>query len=95
MLRLGCAVGKSWQTTAGKTQQIYAKASWLHEFKGESQTIANNVVFDSNLKGSQAVTGIGFIEDSAHKQVYLDLEKSWGSKVSKDWGLNVGVRWKF
>ena len=30
-----------------------------------------------------------------HKQVYLDLEKSWGSKVSKDWGLNVGVRWKF
>ncbi|WP_019878517.1 autotransporter outer membrane beta-barrel domain-containing protein [Succinispira mobilis] len=95
MLRLGCAVGKSWQTTDGKTQQIYAKASWLHEFKGESQTIANNVVFDSNLKGSQAVTGIGFIEDSAHKQVYLDLEKSWGSKVSKDWGLNVGVRWKF
>ncbi|MBP2654484.1 MAG: hypothetical protein H6Q73_2053, partial [Firmicutes bacterium] len=63
-------------------------------FDGDSQTVVNEATFDSSLKGSQVVTGIGYIEDVVGHQIYLDIEKSWGSSASKLWGANLGYRWK-
>lgn len=94
-LRIGCVVGKQTDAGNGVVRQFYGKAAWMRELKGESQTVAGNATFTSNLKGDQLVTGIGFIEDSGRRQYYLDVEKSWGDRTSKQWGVNAGMRWKF
>ncbi|MDT8903184.1 autotransporter outer membrane beta-barrel domain-containing protein [Anaeroselena agilis] len=94
-LRLGVTAGRSWKGADGATRQVYGKVSWVNEYKGESTTRVDGAAFDSNLKGHQWVTGIGFVEDKKHYQLFIDAEKSWGTAVSKEWGFNLGCRWKF
>ena len=93
-LRLGGVIGKKAQLANGGNRQVYSKLSWVHEFDGDSQTVVNQATFDSSLKGSQVVAGLGFIEDTENHQIYLDVEKSWGNTTSKLWGANIGYRWK-
>jgi len=94
-LRLGCTVGRKWQGGDGASRQMYGKLSWVNEFRGDSRTVVDSAAFDSSLKGHQWVAGIGFVADGKRYQLYLDVEKSWGSAVSKAWGVNAGYRWKF
>lgn len=94
-LRLGCTVGRKWQGPDKATRQMYGKVSWVNEFAGDSTVRVDTASFDSSLKGHQWVTGIGYIEDGKRYQLYLDVEKSWGTTVSKTWGFNAGYRWKF
>jgi outer membrane autotransporter protein len=93
-LRLGCQLGKKWSDKDGTNRQFYGKVSWVNEYAGDSKTIVDNADFDSSLKGHQWVTGLGYVEDGKHHQVYLDAEKSWGNTTSKVWGVNAGYRWK-
>ncbi|MBP2655170.1 MAG: hypothetical protein H6Q73_2739 [Firmicutes bacterium] len=93
-LRLGGMIGKKTSDCKGGSREVYGKLSWVHEFDGDSQTVVNEATFDSSLKGSQVVAGVGFIADTGSHQVYLDVEKSWGSSTSKLWGANLGCRWK-
>lgn len=94
-LRLGLTAGRKWQGAGGTSRQFYGKVSWVKEFNGDSTTRVDGAAFNSSLKGHQWVAGAGFILDSANHQIFLDVEKSWGSAVSKDWGLNFGCRWKY
>jgi hypothetical protein len=41
------------------------------------------------------VAGVGYIEDNGNRQLYIDVEKSWGDTVSKSWGVIAGCRWTF
>lgn len=93
--RLGVTAGRKWKDKDGATRQFYGKVSWVNEYKGDSTTRVDTAAFDSSLKGHQWVTGLGFIEDARHYQLYLDAEKSWGNTTSKEWGMNAGYRWKF
>ena len=94
-LRIGCAAGQKWTDRDGASRQVYGKVSWVNEYAGDSTTRVDTASFDSSLKGHQWVTGIGFVEDTKRYQLYLDVEKSWGSDTSKEWGMNTGMRWKF
>jgi outer membrane autotransporter protein len=94
-LRLGLTAGRKWQGTGGTSRQFYGKVSWVNEFNGDSTTRVDGAAFTSSLKGSQWVAGVGFIADSTNHQIFIDVEKSWGSTVSKDWGVNFGCRWKY
>lgn len=93
-LRLGCAAGRKWTDRDGANRQFYGKVSWVNEYRGNSCTLVDGAAFDSSLEGHQWITGLGLIEDAEHYQFYLDLEKSWGSTTSKQWGVNMGYRWK-
>ena len=93
--RLGITAGRKTTLKNGATRQVYGKVSWVQEYLGSSQTRIDTASFDSSLKGSQLVAGIGFVEDTGKSQIYVDVEKSWGSAVSKAWGVNLGMRWKF
>jgi outer membrane autotransporter protein len=94
-LRLGVTVGQKRTDKDGVTRQVYGKAGWVNEYKGDSATRVDTASFDSSLRGHQWVTGLGYIEDNGRHQLYIDVEKSWGDTVSKKWGLNAGCRWKF
>jgi outer membrane autotransporter protein len=94
-LRLGVTVGRKWQAGDGASRQVYGKAAWVNEFRGDSTVRVDGVGFESSLKGHQWVAGLGFVEDAGSRQLYIDVEKSWGNTVSRAWGVNAGYRWKF
>lgn len=95
LLRLGCTAGRKWQGADQVNRELYVKTGWINEYAGDSTVRADAISFDSSVKGHQWVTGIGYVEDSEKGQIYMDAEKSWGHTTSKEWGFNVGYRWKF
>lgn len=95
LLRLGCTAGRKWQGADQVNRELYVKTSWINEYDGDSTVRADAISFDSSVKGHQWATGIGYVEDSEKGQIYMDAEKSWGHTTSKEWGFNVGYRWKF
>jgi outer membrane autotransporter protein len=94
-LRLGLTGGRKWQGADGAGRQLYGKVAWVNEYKGDSTTRVDEATFESSVKGHQWVAGFGFVYDSGKHQLYIDAEKSRGTTVSKDWGVNAGCRWKF
>lgn len=95
LLRLGCTAGRKWQGANQVNRELYVKTGWINEYAGDSTVRADAISFDSSVKGHQWATGIGYVEDSGKGQIYMDAEKSWGHTTSKEWGFNVGYRWKF
>ncbi|MEM5769107.1 MAG: autotransporter outer membrane beta-barrel domain-containing protein, partial [Bacillota bacterium] len=95
LLRLGLTVGKRSQMSNGTGRQIYGRINWVHEYAYEGRTVVNQAVFDPSLKGSQWVAGVGFEQNNGRNQIYINLEKAWGSTVSKSWGAVIGSRWNF
>lgn len=93
-LRLGAAIGKKTTLTGGGSNQVYGKLSWVEELAGQNRTTVDAASFKSSLKGGRLVAGLGFVEDTAKRQLYLDLETAWGKTTSKPWGVNLGCRWK-
>ncbi|MDT8903998.1 autotransporter outer membrane beta-barrel domain-containing protein [Anaeroselena agilis] len=94
-LRLGLTGGRKWQGADGAGRQLYGKVAWVNEYRGDSTTRVDGATFETSVKGHQWVAGLGFVYDSGRSQLYIDAEKSWGTTVSKDWGVNAGMRWKF
>lgn len=93
-LRLGAVVGRNTPLTGGGSRQVYGKLSWVQELSGKSCTTVDTASFDSSLKGGRLVAGLGLVEDTAKRQLYLDLESAWGKTTRKPWGINIGCRWK-
>lgn len=94
-LRVGSVFGKETNLSDGAKQQIYGKVSWVREFEGDNNLQVNGASFDTSLKGNQLVAGFGIVTDTSGHQIYVDVEKSWGKTTSKDWGIDLGCRWKF
>lgn len=93
--RLGITAGRKTTLKNGATRQVYGKVSWVQEYLGNGRTQIDSASFDTSLQGSQWVAGLGFMQDNGKQQIYVDVEKSWGSSVSKAWGVNLGMRWTF
>lgn len=79
---------------------VYARASVLHDFKGEAETVAKlngqSVTLKDDLGGTWGELGIGAnfnLTDTTY--TYVDLEKTTGGDVSEKWRWNVGLRHVF
>lgn len=79
---------------------VYARASVLHDFKGEAETVATldgrSVSFSDDLGGTWGEFGVGAnfsLTDRTY--TYVDLERTTGGDVSEKWRWNVGVRHVF
>lgn len=93
--RLGFAVGKNI-----KQANVYARASYLYDFDGETDVMmskdgaASN--FSQDLGGGWWEVGVGTninLSDATH--LYFDVEKTFGGNVATPWQWNAGVRWSF
>ncbi|HEX8986393.1 MAG TPA: autotransporter outer membrane beta-barrel domain-containing protein [Rhodocyclaceae bacterium] len=93
-LRLGAAFGRK-TLVEGGARQFYGKLSWVEELAGQGRTAVDAASFDASLKGGRLVLGLGVMEDTESRQIYLDVETSRGPTTSKPWGFNLGCRWKF
>ena len=83
-----------------KAGNVYARASYLYDFDGETDvTFSKGVAvrgFKQDLGGSWWEVGVGTninLSDATH--LYFDVEKTYGGNVATPWQWNAGVRWSF
>ena len=95
--RMGVRAGFNFPKDKGL---VYARASVLHDFKGESDAVASlgakSVRMSDDIGGTWGEFGVGanFRLTSA-TYTYVDLERTTGGEVSEKWRWNVGVRHVF
>lgn len=97
--RLGFSLGKD-----VKAGNVYVRASYLYDFKGETwvQMTSGVVgsdrapVYKTDLGGGWWEFGVGTNLDLGHDtHFYLDVETTAGGDVDTPWQWNAGVRYSF
>ena len=79
---------------------VYARASYLYDFDGETETSFTNGTatryFKDDLGGGWWEVGVGAnINLSKATYIYADVEKTFGGEVDTNWQWNLGVRYSF
>ena len=93
--RVGFSLGKDI-----KQGNVYARASYLYDFEGETNmAFANSGArreFKYDLGGGWWEVGVGAnINLSKATYIYADIEKTFGGEVDTNWQWNLGVRYSF
>ena len=90
--RLGFSLGKDIEKG-----NVYARASYLYDFDGETKaTLNNDAVLEQDLGGGWWEVGVGAnINLSKATYIYADIEKTFGGEVDTNWQWNLGVRYSF
>ena len=93
--RVGFSLGKDI-----KQGNVYARASYLYDFDGETETTFGNGnvtrTIAEDLGGGWWEVGVGAnINLSKATYIYADVEKTFGGEVDTNWKWNLGVRYSF
>ena len=90
--RAGFALGKDI-----KQGNVYARASYLYDFDGETQTqFEGGQPISEDFGGGWWEVGVGAnINLSKATYIYADVEKTFGGEVDTNWQWNLGVRYSF
>ena len=93
--RVGFSLGKD-----VKQGNVYARASYLYDFDGETVNAFSNGTqtryFKEDLGGGWWEVGVGAnINLSKATYIYADVEKTFGGEVDTNWQWNLGVRYSF
>ncbi|MBQ9763264.1 MAG: autotransporter outer membrane beta-barrel domain-containing protein [Phascolarctobacterium sp.] len=90
--RIGFSLGKDI-----KDGNVYARASYLYDFDGETKAVLNGVeTLENDLGGGWWEVGVGAnINLSKATYIYADVEKTFGGEVDTNWQWNLGVRYSF
>ncbi|MBQ7884028.1 MAG: autotransporter outer membrane beta-barrel domain-containing protein, partial [Phascolarctobacterium sp.] len=90
--RIGFSLGKDIEKG-----NVYARASYLYDFDGETKaTLNNDAVLKNDLGGGWWEVGVGAnINLSKATYIYADVEKTFGGEVDTNWQWNLGVRYSF
>ncbi len=90
--RVGFAMGKDI-----KQGNVYARASYLYDFDGETETqFVGGDPISEDFGGGWWEVGVGAnINLSKATYIYADVEKTFGGEVDTNWQWNLGVRYSF
>ena len=91
--RAGFALGKDI-----KQGNVYARASYLYDFDGETTTVigSGTTPIEEDFGGGWWEVGVGAnINLSKATYIYADIEKTFGGEVDTNWQWNLGVRYSF
>ena len=94
--RVGFSIGKDI-----KQGNVYARASYLYDFDGETETTFTNGItsgkpVEDDFGGGWWEVGVGAnINLSKATYIYADIEKTFGGEVDTNWKWNLGVRYSF
>jgi outer membrane autotransporter protein len=94
--RLGLRLGRK----LGQDQQLYARASRVHEFAGNAKTqlelqgVRNSYTQDIGSEWWELGFG-GTFKLGKAMSAYMDFEKTVGDDVRTPWQWNIGARWSF
>lgn len=93
--RLGFAIGKDI-----KAGNVYVRASYLHDFKGEANVDMSyggaKDSYKDDIGGSWWEVGLGAnLSLSKVSHIYVDVEKTYGGDVTTPWQWGLGYRYSF
>ena len=93
--RLGINAG--YEVKSGKNPvNVYAKASYVHEFDGDVGYRMNGIAEQTSFGDSWWTYGVGITAQINKKHnVYLDIERASGGQFSQPWSLNGGYRFSW
>ena len=93
--RLGVNVG--YEVKSGKNPiNVYAKASYVHEFDGDVGYRLNGSAEQTSFGDSWWTYGVGITAQLNKKHnVYLDIERASGGKFNQPWSINGGYRFSW
>ena len=93
--RLGLVAG--YEIKKGENPiNLYAKASYIHEFDGRTAVTIGSETFRPDLGNSWWVYGVGVTARVKDKHnLYLDIERSTGGKFTQLWKFNAGYRFQW
>ena len=93
--RIGANLG--YEVKSGKNPiNIYAKASYVHEFDGDVEYHFNGSSEQTSFGDSWWTYGLGVTAQINKKHnVYLDIERSSGGQFKQSWALNGGYRFSW
>ena len=75
---------------------MYAKASYVHEFSGNMGATLNGVAVEDGFKDSWLVYGLGVTAKVNQKHnLYLDVERASGGQFKQSWAINGGYRFNW
>lgn len=99
ILRAGILFGR--KLTQSSKLNYYGKLFWSHEFGGNVKTRMSDIYDDTldlghSYSGSWLTAGLGTtVSLSNQTNLYLDVEKSFGSRISGGWSWQAGLRCLF
>lgn len=89
--RLGTLIGYETDRT-----NFYVKASWVKEFDGDINIIANGVSLPESFGDNWLVYGAGVASKiNERNSMYFDIERSSGGTFTQPWRVNMGWRIEF
>ena len=93
--RVGMQAG--YEVKSGKNPiNVYAKASYVHEFDGDVGIRLNGVGVSQSFGDSWITYGVGATAQIAKKHnLYLDIERASGGKFNQPWAINAGYRFEW
>ena len=98
--RLGILFGKR-VTESEHPYDYYLKASVLHEFGGGQDIhlrAANGETLDTHYDYGETWVEVGLggtYRFNTNTMAYMDVERSYSSKLTEKWQINAGISWQF
>nr|MBP9483994.1 autotransporter outer membrane beta-barrel domain-containing protein [Negativicutes bacterium] len=93
--RVGMQAG--YEVKSGKNPiNVYAKASYVHEFDGDVGIRFNGVGVNQSFGDSWITYGVGATAQIGKKHnLYVDIERASGGKFNQPWAVNAGYRFEW
>lgn len=98
--RLGIVLGKT-KDNGEHPYDYYLKASVLHEFGGRQDIhlrAANGEILDTRYDYGETWVEVGLggtYRFNTNTMAYMDIERSYSSKLTEKWQINAGISWQF
>ncbi len=94
--RIGATFGRNLKLDNGGIFQPYVRVAVAQEFVDSNKLRINTVDFNNAFNGTRGEVGVGFayqLRDAL--SVHADMDFSGGKDISRNWGGNIGVSYKF
>lgn len=94
--KVGVTLGRGMTLSNGSVLQPHIRAAVVHEFVKNNEVRVNDNKFNNDLSGGQFEVGVGASWTLNDRwQLHAELDTSKGDTVTKDFGANMGVHYKF
>jgi outer membrane autotransporter protein len=94
--KAGVTLGRGMTLSDGSVLQPHVRVAGVHEFVKTNEVRVNDNKFNNDLSGSRLEVAAGASWTLNDRwQLHAELDTSKGDSVTKDFGVNMGVHYKF
>ena len=95
-LRVGGVLGREFVNSDGTKNQFYAKAGFRQELTAHDKMKLNDNWYSHSMSNTGFYYGLGWdflVKDNL--KIYGEVEREDGDKYTKDYQINIGMKYAF